>query len=229
VIRIAGLIVVLLPLATSVRAATLDSMIEEYGRLYRSRAGSVEHVYDMAWWITDSLLTPDRTAAMDVPALSARLPGLFQVSDGLITVSPDVPAFLSLARARGDSVDVDFFETRSALENSNIWPKYVLQQTDHSGCTRFGSGAIVADYSAWVDFARRHPGRYRRWVAVRGKQALDVLVGGFCACGDRRSVISELEMFLARYPSGPAANSVQGRLKELRRGAGNVREHCITD
>jgi hypothetical protein len=226
---LAGLVSVLLGLPAWTAAAPLQSTIEQYGRSYRDPAVSVETLYGLARVIGDSLLIGYDMESMDSTAfdsLSARLPGMSLERDVVIRAEPDIPAFQGLARARGDSADVEFFATMFAIEDSSSWPHYVERQTDESGCTRFGSGLLVDGYAGWRNYLDRHPGRYTQWAQEEAGVIVTELAGSTCACGDRASALRELELFLKRFPRGDDSDLVRARWNELRAGRGELREHC---
>jgi hypothetical protein len=226
---LAGLVSVLIGLPAWTAAAPLRSTIEQYGRLYRDPAASVESLYGLARAIGDSLLTGYDMDSMNTPAfdsLSARLPGMWLERDVVMRAVPDVPTFQRLARARGDSADVEYFETMFAIEDSSAWPHYVEHVTDESGCVRFGSGLVVDAYARWRKYLDRHPGRYAQWAQEEAGAIVTELAGSPCACGDRASVLRELELFLERFPKGDDSDIVRARWNELRSGGGELREHC---
>lgn len=90
-----------------------------------------------------------------------------------VYVEPDPRFFLTLAKRLGDKASVDFFEafTKSAPE---AHPVYIEEQTDYSGCIRFGTMSLVDSYKQWTDFGKKYPNRYAN--EVRAKAICD----GFC-------------------------------------------------
>jgi len=220
--------------AAPASGARLESMIGEYGRAYRNKSGSIESLYGLACAIGDSLRMSSPLSAFDLESMSVdafnalqdQLPGMTLLRDGLVGASVDVPAFQFLARARGDSADVDFFATLFAIEDSSSWPNYVQRQTDDSGCMMFGTGRVVAAYAAWKRYLAQHPGRYRAWAKDGAGIVVTELTGAACACEDRASAVRELQLFLDRFPRGDDAEMVRARLKELRDGKGELQEHC---
>ena len=223
-----------LGLPVSAVGATLDSMIRDYERAYRARSGSMETIYGLARAIGDSLAMQSEGASHDLESmtdaqfasLQARLPGMELVRDELVGGLVDVPAFQARARTVGNSADVAFFDCWFAIEDSSSWPNFVERQTDYSGCILFGSGRLVAAYANWTGFLARYPGRYQAWADEEAGVVVTYLVSGTCACGDRASVLRELDLFLERFPHGDAAEMARARRIELLRGTGELKEHC---
>jgi len=161
-------------------------------------------------------------------ALRHALVGVLVFREEGTFVAPDPDYFLKLAEAHGEVADRAFFKAYKATYPEGVWPVYVEQQTDYSGCTRFGSMSLVQTYGRWFEFRRDFPGRYdftvreELWAVVRELEESD------CACGDRASVESELRRFVESYPNSPERPVVEHRLEMLRSGRLKVREKCIS-
>ena len=152
--------------------------------------------------------------------------GLFR-GGGMASASRQIPFFLALARSHGDSADVAFFRAMTATRDSSDLPIYVQQQTDEAGCTRFGSGTLVASYDVWRSFVSRHNDRYTGWVRDELSQLENELTASTCACGDRDSMLRELRLFLKRFPGSELAPRVRARIGEVEAGTAGMRYHCI--
>ncbi|MEP7028100.1 MAG: hypothetical protein ABI960_05855 [Candidatus Eisenbacteria bacterium] len=141
---------------------------------------------------------------------------------------PDPDFFLALARAHGGAADVEAFRAVQATMGSGYLPVWIQQQTDHSGCTRFGTGSLVDTYAIWRTFSSKYPGRY----AERAREELSslevALLEDGCACGDRASVVRELRLFLRRFPKGRRAERIRARLRQVESGAARIKENCIS-
>lgn len=135
--------------------------------------------------------------------------------------------FLALAQSHGDSADVAFFHALAATCDSTDRPVYVQQQTDVSGCTRFGSGTLVATFDAWRSFVSRHPGRYADRAHDQMRRLEDELTGSTCPCGDRESVLRELRLFVRRFPDAAITPQVRARLRAVQAGTAGMRYPCI--
>ena len=166
-------------------------------------------------------------SAEEFEHLRRDLPGVLINREEVVFVKPDPNYFANLARTRGDAADRAFFSTLKATYPEAVWPVYVEQQTDYSGCTRFGSGTLVDTYRAWSEFQRRFPTRY---VAV-AKEELDEVIAQLtestCACGNTSSIQDELQRFLKTFQTtSPVRTKVNERLQALRGGRSSIRTNC---
>jgi len=146
----------------------------------------------------------------------------------VLLVKPEVECFVKLARARGDRADRAFTAALKTTYPDSVWPVYTDQQTDYSGCTRFGTKSLVATYRAWSEFQRAFPGRYVA-PAKNEKEAVIVeLTESTCACGDIASVERDLSQFLQVFPTSTDRVPVERRLQDLRAGRANIRARCVS-
>jgi hypothetical protein len=158
--------------------------------------------------------------------LLQQLPGAIVNRDEVLLVEPDPDYFTRLATARGDRADRAFASALKATYPESVWPVYSEQQTDSSGCTRFGSLDLIKTYRSWSDFLRRFPGRY----VARAHKEIDAvterLTQSTCACGDLVSVEQKLQQFLRAFPMSSAERPIERRLQALRTGRSNMRPNC---
>src|SRR2546428_4202228 len=122
--------------------------------------------------------------AEEFQRLGRDLPGAIVNREEVVFVEPDPGYFATLAAARGDGADRAFFSALKATYPESVWPVYVEQQTDYSGCTRFGSMTLVETYRAWIDFQRKFPGRYAAGVKKEIDVVIEHLTTSTCACSD---------------------------------------------
>src|SRR5438552_9843119 len=66
--------------------------------------------------------------------LQRELPGVLVNREEIVFIKPDVDYFSKLAAARGDAADRAFFSALKQTYPDSVWPAYVEQQTDYSGC-----------------------------------------------------------------------------------------------
>jgi hypothetical protein len=158
--------------------------------------------------------------------LARDLPGVVLNRDETIFVEPDPHFFVKLATARGDAADRSFFAALRTTYPTPGWPAYLEQQTDYSGCTRFGTGTLVDAYAVWSEFRRRFPGRYVSAAAAEADRVDKELTESTCACGDRASVQREIDLLLRRFPAAPLPTRLLERLQALRSGRSGIRVRC---
>jgi len=197
---------------------------------HSSKPAPIESLYELGMAVADTLALS--VASMDESTLERTrrlLAGFEVVPDGVYEGAiPDPAFFAGLAREHGDAADTAFFRSVSATTVSGVLPIYVEQQTDYSGCTRFGTGSLVETYGTWRTFRRNHPHRYVERASRELEAVTDELLTADCACGDRASVAGELRAFLSRYAGDAAGKRVRARLKEIESGKGKVRERCVS-
>jgi len=164
--------------------------------------------------------------AAEFDRLEKELAGVMIGRQEIVFVVTDVDYFVKLAAAQGDATDRAFFTALKATRPAPNWPVYIEQQTDFSGCIRFGSLTLVETYRRWVNFERQFPDRYAAGVRAEIDDVSFQLTESTCACGDRASVDRELGRFVRDFPSAPIRSKVEGRLKALRAGTSPVRANC---
>jgi hypothetical protein len=160
--------------------------------------------------------------------LRRELTGAIINREEVVFVEPDPGYFTRLAATRGDSGDRAFFSALKATYPESVWPVYVDQQTDYSGCTRFGSMSLVETYRAWLDFQFTFPGRYAAGAKKESDAVIEHLTTSTCACGDLASVEEELQQFLRSFPTSSARARVDQRLQTLRAHRSDVRASCVS-
>ena len=166
-------------------------------------------------------------SAGDFAKLEHTLSGIILNRGEVILAEPDPHFFSELSSEYGGFVDRSFFELFSKTYPDGVWPVYLTQQTDYSGCTEFGEGHLVRSYREWSRFRTSHPLRYQREVKRIIDQIQEQIVST-CACGDRDSVLRELREFAAAFPKSPVHKAVKDRIKELEEGSSDVRFQCIS-
>ena len=177
----------------------------------------------------DGLSSLERMTPTDRLQFAQRVPGIQLWYHETQGVEIDPAFFLDLANKYGSEADRQFFSNyRLTFPAGYGWPGYIEQQTDYSGCTKYGSRALSDVYGRWVVFRDRFPGHYVQ-------QATDIYSGvegeftrGTCACGDAESVVGEFAAFVARYPGDAIAPRVTQRLNEVIDGTTDIKFNCIS-
>jgi len=160
--------------------------------------------------------------------LTRELRGLIVNREEVLIVRPDADFFVGLATAYGSDADRRFFSAYKATYPDSVWPTYVEQQTDYSGCTAFGEGKLVEAYRLWSEFRRTTPASYAAAAAAELDRVSHELTASTCACGDRSTVDRELDEFLRAFPASPASAAVAARLQDLREGRSKMRAPCVS-
>ena len=168
-------------------------------------------------------MTPD-----ELNAFHRSLPGIILNQEEVLLAQPDPPFFLALARAHGRPSDVRFFEAYAATLPDGVWPSYLEQQTDVTGCTKFGAGELVARYSGWLRFRRTYPRAYRDAVSEELEKIETEVGESTCACSTPADTLRELQQFAARFPRSRVIAKVRLRIRELRVNRSNIRFECMS-
>ena len=231
-VRVAGFVLLFSFLVAGAASADAPPGAYAYADLFErvrtsARPAPIESLLVFGLAVGDSLPPLDQMDDSTLARTASLMQGFELLHDGVYEgLAPNFAFFDSLAREKGDDADVAIFRTIRATMNDGYMPSYVQQQTDYSGCTRFGSGALVEAYGLWKSFLERYPGRYVARSTMDFEDVRDELLSGDCACDDRASVVRELDLFLKRYPRGVFPGLVRARREEVRSGKAKIREHC---
>jgi len=201
----------------------------------RSTDGAIERAFTSLTSVHDALLHANggRTALEalspeDFERLVTAMNGAVIGREEVLVVDVDTEYFLKLAASRGSNVDRTFFASRRATYPDSTWPVYVEQQTDYSGCTRFGTGTLVTEYRRWTRFVAGFPGRYTAAARREVERVSNELTQSTCACGTRDSVEQEFRQFLRVFPRTSISPMVTARFRGLRSGRSDIRPQCIS-
>ncbi len=173
----------------------------------------------------DSVL--ESLSEQEFTALGRELVGLVVNREEVVFVAPDVVFFRRLA-ARGDRADRAFFAALSSTYPQSVRPVYVEQQTDYSGCTRYGSGTLVSTYFTWDAVRRQYPKRYEAATGSHLDAIVEELTESTCACSDRASVERELTEFRRRAGASDVRTRVEARLTAVLSDRANIRFTCTS-
>jgi hypothetical protein len=168
-----------------------------------------------------------RAAGREAKPAITSLDGLSISFEEAIYAEPDPRFFAPIAARAGRPADRGFFELLAATRPSGVWPAYVAQQTDVTGCIRFDLAELPSLYRRWLDFQARFPGSYPEQVGKELRD-LDQALLGTCACGDQAAVVAGLEAVAKAVPKAPIAERIRRRLGEIRAGASGIRFRCVS-
>lgn len=233
-------------LAPSAAMAQMTSSDRETVAAYRSAIRSADSgMADQAIEAAYARIVPLRKALMRVRAdrdtvleslsdaefarLVHELPGVLINREEAVFVKADVDYFTRLAADHGGDADRAFFAALKATYPDSVWPAYIEQETDYSGCTRFGSMSLVDSYRAWSGFQRRYPGRYAAAVRREIDAVLTALTGSTCACGSLEDVEKELKRFNSSFPASAGRARIDQRLQAIGEHRSGIRAHCIAE
>jgi hypothetical protein len=223
-------------------ALAVPDEVSAYGRaieVTRTKKKSeinVEQLLALGRHAGDALLKPINARGMNAleelsdesfQAVAHQMEGFWVNRQEVLYVEPDPSFFLKLARSSGDQASIEFFEAFTKTFQHG-WKIYHEQQTDYSGCIRFGSMSLVNSYAIWDAYRIRHPKRYSGEVQTILKDLEEDLAAGTCVCGEKNEVMKEFQEFIRAFPSSILAKRLQERLDQIRAGKSNMRWHCIS-
>lgn len=220
---------------------TAETAVESYAKELRSvetakSRVSLERLFLLAYGMRGALVSAaegqpsaiEELTDDEFASLGGRLRGLVVNRDDIVFAVPDAKFFEQLGERKGRTEDRLLLRLYHRTYDSSVWPVYVRQQTDHSGCTDFGPGKMTKLYGEWSHYRTLHPDKYARVVEGEVEKIVEALTKSRCACGPSGSVQSELRYFVHRHPGSPIIPSVRARLNELLHGEGNIRFNCTS-
>jgi hypothetical protein len=220
--------------------AVVRRYLADQSRLKR-REISVQQLYQEVLHLEDQLLRhrgmePTLLERLDAPAyrsIERRLKahGVVLNRGETVFVAIEPAFFQALARRYGAPGDIEFFEVYAQMypsDNGYIWPAYIEQQTDVSGCTSFAPHKMVDLYGRWKDYRSRFPNDYSQQVSESIQKIESQLSGAICVCEEQQVVTAELRAFLARFPKEGITPKVATRLHAIEEGRSTLRFNCLS-
>jgi DNA-binding FadR family transcriptional regulator len=213
------------PAISAAQQKGIDAYATELQRTRSRRGGGLEPLFSAAQHVARVFTLPelgDRTIdefpKEEVERIQRALPGLDIHIGDTIGVLVDSDYFLSLARAHGRPLDVEFFALYRRTYPQSHRAAWLVRTGPESACADFTSGELVDVYAAWRRFQRRHPQHYREAVARQLEHAADSLLAeGKTLCAQDKGLIKrELERLIASAPRDPLAARVRTRIQDLR-------------
>lgn len=157
-----------------------------------------------------------------------RVEGLLISTEEALFAKPSPQFFADLARRKGRPVDRTFFELLVKTRPDGIWPLYIEQQTDVTGCTRFENPELVSVYKGWVGFQKRFPEPYNAQVRTELRDLEDEILTSTCACGARAATIEGLKSLANAFPGTAIALGIEKRLQTIQAGKAQLRFNCLS-
>lgn len=202
---------------------------------------SVQQLYHEAIRLHDQLLQRrgtgptllERLSPKSYEGLERRLKpyGIVVNREEVVFVAIEPAFFLALAKRYGTASDVEFFDLYGQLYPGGtgyIWPAYIEQQTDYSGCTSFAPHKLVDLYGRWKLYRSRLPGDYQKKVKEAIEDIESQLGDATCACEGHEIVAGELRTFLARFPNERIVSKIAARLRAIEDGHSTITFHCLS-
>lgn len=227
---ISAVAIVLFASAAGAAPPAVDDYLNALNAIQNSKTRqSLQPVYELA--ISSA---PGVQAALpslsgsDYAALKKRLQGFLLNRDEVAYARPSADFFKALAKRKGTKADIAFFDVYAATEpdQNTIFPAYIRQQTDDTGCTVFSGSLLTGLYRRWLDFRTTYPDAYT--TEAQGElDSMEVeLRGGTCACEDQKAVSAGLEAFTRAFPDLPITPKIRERIEGIKNGKSHIRFNC---
>ncbi len=223
----------LFPAFASAGGVTLPAEVQTYGQAVREwMAGQREHsklsdIYQQGRTLAQQLAPKlESLSEVDYAHLAETMRGFWVFREEVVGIEPKFDFFYALAKKSGTPEDVAFFGLMVQIYGQGTWPAYLEQQTDYSGCSRFGDGTLTTLFLAAQPLRRTMHGIYRTELddLIRAMQAQ--LTSPTCVCGDANTVLKELTLFTKKMPRARFMDQVQQRISTIKAGKSQDRFMC---
>lgn len=188
--------------------------LEKYRR-QKSRV-SVESVLRKGQAVSEKIGVIEDLTEAEYSFLEKKMKGFVVNRREILYIEPDLKYFAELAKMRGTKSDVAFFALMRQFKPDNVWAAYIEQQTDVTGCTRFGSGLMTRLYKKALQYKRTYPKAYRVEIDEEISELVLSFNDNLCACGDRASVLREFRIFIKAFPRDKHTPQIKKYLKNIK-------------
>lgn len=126
----------------------------------RGGGGSVEKAYHSALAAGEALSpVVEELSETELADVQREAEGLIVNTQEVILTQPLPSFFLDLAKKYGNEPDVAFFTTLVATYPDEIWPVYLVQETDVTGCLQ--REELAPAKARWLEFRAKYPNAYQ--------------------------------------------------------------------
>lgn len=228
-------LLILSPFAAQARPAAIDAYVAELARVEQAPAPvSLQKIFALMDEVQADVMQLDGSKAWletltdaEYDQLKSELRGFILNRGYDIYAQADPQFLLTLAEARGDEADREFFRRYHQYWSASYTPVFLRQTDRPSPCVRFGERILPEVYESWGAYARRYPKTFLGFAEQVVRDVEEIMELGTCACADEASVSQELTQFLRRYPQTPVASKIRARLKQLREDPDQRPVRCL--
>jgi len=189
------------------------------------RGSSVEQVIRKGDAVAKKYDELESLSDTEYALLEKKMKGYFINRIEVLIIRPDVKFFINLSKRFGTRADVAFFVLLRMIRPDSIWPAYIEQQTDVTGCTIYGKGLFAQLYGQTTKFRSVYPKAYVLNIKDEIEEMVENFVAGTCACGSKADVQKELRLFVRTFPRDENTPGVKTKLKRLS-NKGDFRFNC---
>jgi hypothetical protein len=151
----------------------------------------------------------------DYARIEKKMKGFVINREEIIYIEPDLKFYAQLAKTRGEKSDIAFFNLMLQIKPDYVWAAYIEQQTDVTGCTRYGGGLLTRLYGKALQFKRTYPKAYKTEIDEEIDKIVSEFNDNICACGDRASVLREFRLFIKTFPRDKLTPKIKNYLKTV--------------
>jgi hypothetical protein len=178
---------------------------------------SVESVMRKGKAVGEKLDEIEALSAADYSLLEKKMRGFTVNREEILFIEPDLKFFAQLSERSGTKTDAAFFVLMRVIKPDNVFPVYIERQTDVSGCTIYGIGALTVLYGKALQFKKTYPKAYVSDINREIEEILSEFTEGTCACGTRAGVEKEFRAFIKTFPKDKNTPAIKKRLANLKR------------
>ena len=185
--------------------------LEKYER--QKSKTSIESLLRKGNAVSEKIWVIEDLSADEYALLEMKMKGFVLNREEILYINPDLKFFAQLAKTHGIKSDVAYFALMRQIRPDNVWAAYIEQQTDVTGCTRYGSGLMTGLYKKALRFKSNYPKAYRAEIDEEISELTSKFRDNLCACGDRESVLREFRIFIKTFPRDKQTPKIKKYLK----------------
>ncbi|HEX8737202.1 MAG TPA: hypothetical protein VF721_17855 [Pyrinomonadaceae bacterium] len=222
--------VIVAPVNVYAQNKSILKLADEYAlalrkyRAQKSRA-SVADVMRMGKAVAGDISQIEDLSDAEYALFKKKMQGFVVNREEILVIEPDLDFFARLSATRGTKVDAAFFALMRQIKPGSVFPAYIEMQTDVTGCTIYGNGAMTGLYGKALRFKKTYPNEYAGEVNEEINKIIEELTTETCACSSRASVEKEFRAFIKAFPKDKNTPAIKKRLANLK-GNKEFRFYC---
>lgn len=178
---------------------------------------SIENVFRKGKTLSDKQQELEVLDDNEYSRFERKMKGFLVNRQEVVFIEPDLKFFEKQSRRYGLSSDVAFFKLMQRIKPNSVWAAYIEQQTDYSGCTKYGSGLLTRLYGDLLHFKKAYPNRYVADINNEIEGIITEFSVGGCSCGDLESVLKEFRFFIRSYPRDRNTPKIRRNLTQIKK------------
>ncbi len=181
----------------------------------RKSKKSIEPLIGKGRAVADHFDELESLSEAEYALLGKKMQGFVINREEVLFIEPEFKFFSRFSKTHGTKTDIAYFALLHAIKPDDVWTAYFEQQTDVTGCTRYGKGILTNLYGKILQFKRAYPKAYVEDIKEEMNNILEEFTGGTCACGDRRGVLKEFRLFIKTFPNDKNTPVIKKRLAKI--------------